>query len=217
MPFNCPAEYLLSSLRVGSLALKFTDETRITPLEHDGFTASHPGIPHPTTARVFKDKLQPLGDDPGWLEAPSTIKSVIHHVSNGWSGYSIRNGSPWISTTGSFEWAVWEIVRRLDVMKRNAVYLTVVSRQEGHSRNYQGVRHITLDAAEAIDEYCDLNCRGGRHGVDHKRAHDFATSSQEMLFYGRIFRKDIVDTTTWDNEVCIRASHLPRHADRYRF
>lgn len=103
--------------------------------------------------------------------------------------------SEYISTTGDLDWAVWEIVRRLKILRRQQVDLAIVTRQNAYSPRYRGCKAFWLVAADKI-----LQGRSELNWAEDEAVR-FATSSNEILYYGRIFRKDMISNLTWTDEV----------------
>jgi hypothetical protein len=106
--------------------------------------------------------------------------------------------SKWISTTTSFDWAFYEMARRL---ARRSKYGHVIDRVSfatidaceprpgyrgiRHNRNY---KHVAQRLREIRDDSPELQL----HLSDrYARAIRFADASSEWLYYGRIFDKSI--------------------------
>jgi hypothetical protein len=123
---------------------------------------------------------------------------MMNHVLGGWPGTARRyqKASDWISASMSFDWAIWEITRRLVRLQREEVALSLITRRWNYPRNYRGSRNIVEDAQDAMQDY------GLEHlNRDQEEALRYSLSSSEVLFYGRIFDKDIIEDTDWTYHV----------------
>ncbi|OCF54873.1 hypothetical protein L486_07528 [Kwoniella mangroviensis CBS 10435] len=96
--------------------------------------------------------------------------------------------SPWISTSTDFKRAIWEIARRLSKLNRLEVKLTLIRRNKKYSGLYKGTKSIQIDPVDYLVKYT---------GEQVKTAMDFAKSASEVLYYGRIFDKDVLESTIW--------------------
>ncbi|WVF69220.1 hypothetical protein IAT40_003996 [Kwoniella sp. CBS 6097] len=182
------AERVEEAVRNGSAVLRITDESSVIPLRSDGFTATAEQFDPPLRAKRWKEDYEWRWYDTEWRNDLEATNSICRHISGGWE-YAEDVETDWISTTADLDWAVWEIARRLTIFDRDAVDLTVIRRRSRYSPEHRGPRAIFLDAAEHL-----ASISLTMYGRDCWR---FARASSEILFYGRIFRCDILETTTW--------------------
>lgn len=202
-------EPLVLGYNPSSILFRVHDELSATQLCDDhGFTATHPDFQSessgmPISGRVWQKTYQ--RDYYSSESRDATVESIITHVLGGWPGYAgaYTDDSNWISTTRSLEWAVWEIVRRLVVLGRPYVELSLID-YEGYSKYYKGSRMISEDVAEAIEEYrCDYGLTRSQ-----KMALRFAEASSEVVCFGRIFEKDILAIRLWTERVSVFPSYV---------
>lgn len=159
-----------------------------------GFTSHHPDFyvdGYPMSASKFRKEYNHLY----WDKETTYDRRIHNHITGGWARthlYYIRECTPWISTTESFDWAIWEIARRLTITNEDAFHLSVIRNEMDYTPNYRGARMIGVDALDALVDI----------GYDNRdEAVRYARSSSEVLWYGRIFDKDIIETTTWTHYV----------------
>ncbi|KAK8864613.1 hypothetical protein IAR55_001863 [Kwoniella newhampshirensis] len=123
---------------------------------------------------------------------------MMSHISKGWSRDSsdqaTRIRSPWISSTQSFEWAVWETTRRLVDNRESTVRTSLID---------------TSDLRDVIHVKPIPYLMGHVQYPDYARAVRLARWASEVLFYGRIPRHKIVDTLEWTHEFAPLT--LPEH------
>lgn len=100
--------------------------------------------------------------------------------------------SQWISTTSDIEWAIWEIARRFSVRRTQWADLTVIKRNMYYTGGYRGARMLGLDPGEVL-------LKQGFYNVSPAVA--FARASSELVWLGRIFPKDILESSEWDVDV----------------
>ncbi|WRT67738.1 uncharacterized protein IL334_004710 [Kwoniella shivajii] len=98
----------------------------------------------------------------------------------GSQGIANDKASKWISTSTDIDWIIWELVRRLIILKKDKVNVTIIRRNRKFSRRYKVNKRDNL--------------------VKCQNAPNFFNSSSELLYYGRIFNKDIIETTEWTAE-----------------
>ncbi|KAK8864614.1 hypothetical protein IAR55_001864 [Kwoniella newhampshirensis] len=185
--------------------LRITDGTSVSRLNHDGFTASHDDFEDPIPGRIWRSDHHYKHDNTEWLDEYDYEK-IVKHVNGGWVGYRARSGgqSRWISTSASFEWTIWEIARRLEKLGRSKVYMTIITRWDRYSDRYRGLKDVQFPAASLLEDYLEDVYYGDVEAVEALR---FARASSEMLYYGRIFAKNIVETTKWTADLI--AYHAP--------
>ncbi|WWC88577.1 uncharacterized protein L201_003489 [Kwoniella dendrophila CBS 6074] len=149
----------------------------------------------------YKEKYQWQRYEDEWISTNTRIDSIADHVTGGWNDYDYglleSRESDWISTSNDFYWLIWEITRRLTKLKRSKVELHLIRKLEYTSRYYKGNKPIIVDPLQKIREKIQDDIY---HWFDHSKldaAKKFAYTSGEILFYGRIFRKDILETSVW--------------------
>jgi hypothetical protein len=138
------------------------------------------------------------------------LQEIVDHVIGGWNGYSTLppTHSEFISTSASFAWSIWETSRRLEKLNMTYVDLSLIRRWGYYAPTYRGTKASHFDAVEAL-KYCRAHSQG-RDVVDseYQKAIRFARASSEVLFYIKIFNKDILETTRWDRYVSIMGGNL---------
>ena len=172
----------------GACCYRVSDSSSITPFSQEhGFTAHDDlflgGATRPISGRAFKAVPAPS------YNVPSFDQSVVDHILGGWASYdSNTRESKWISTTASHEWAVWETARRLVSGQVSFVDVSAVTTYTKYSPRYRGTRQHRLTVVPFFEEkgYSDRN-----------RFMALAKSSSEVLYYGRIFAKDIQHVERW--------------------
>lgn len=184
-----------------SLLFRVYDTKSASPLRLDeGFLATAPEFQEP----ISNNKWIKIYNKRYWgrkfRSSDDTREKMIEHVLGGWPGYTNREHtgpSIWVSATESFDWAIWEVVRRLVVLHRNVVGLALFANREHYRREYRGARCIVEDAADGIEAY------GALHELDNdeKSAVYFSRASSEKLYLGRIPWKDIRETAHWKKDV----------------
>ncbi|RXK39600.1 hypothetical protein M231_03102 [Tremella mesenterica] len=187
---------IIKGIHEGDYVLRIFDLSSVSPLLNDGFTATDEEFKHSISGTTWKREFQHLHSDDDWLNQEDTIKGMVNHINGGWEYYGNAEPSPWVSTTANFEWAIWEIVRRLDKDMTKSVKLSVINRYDCYSSYYHGVKAIHTNASEIIQAFLERPYNYGMY--DHERALKFSKTASEVLFYGKIFRKDIVETTRWN-------------------
>jgi len=195
------------------LVLRVHDYRSISILQHDGFTANDVRFKPRTSTRKWISDHQQLRADIEWRESYETVCSMAAHVTGGWNKQRIGFQSPWLSTTGSLEWAVWEIARRLTIMSTDKVELSAIRRQKTFSPRYRGAKPLAIVAERAF--------RSGLPIYGLNSALNFARSSSEVLYYGRIFDKDVLETwefTLEDKDLALPEEYLrPRKYWRHNW
>ncbi|OCF42042.1 hypothetical protein I317_04128 [Kwoniella heveanensis CBS 569] len=148
-----------------TLVLRITDDTSVSPLTPIGFTATSTRFRPAPSNTAWKRFHQPLRGNTSWTRDPSKLQQLVDHVTGGWKGYTPgrgRNnveadadngdiiGSDWISTSVDLEWCLFEISRRLTVLPRYKVQLSVITRRKKYSRRYKGTKMIHYDPAPLV-------------------------------------------------------------------
>ncbi|OCF33451.1 hypothetical protein I316_04871 [Kwoniella heveanensis BCC8398] len=175
-------------MRTKAVVIRLTDETSITPLTDNGFTASHPLFePSPSDAQWKRDYKQHNANC--LRDSPDAREGIVRHISSGW-GYDSTAASPWISTTLSLDWAIWEAARRLAKLDIDWVDMSLIKLEWTYNESYRGNRAIWIDPYPLIKHY-------ESEELHDRAATAFAKSSSEILAYGRIFKKDIIMTLEW--------------------
>ena len=106
---------------------RVSDSSSVTHCgEGHGFTANDDLFlvegTRPISGKAFKAIQVPSTDD-HWID-----DSVMDHILGGWSrSYPTSRQSPWISTTASYRWAIWETARRLLSGQVSFVNVTTVN------------------------------------------------------------------------------------------
>lgn len=171
--------------RRNEFVVRVHDSTSTSQLTERGFEASNPKwsqLPNTAWGRDFKEhyrqRASPNADTVGLME---------DHILAGWN---VLSGTPtnFISSSEDLEWVVWEVARRLARRDTSQIQTTVI--RSSWPRMYRGNRAVGLKAFHILPI----------SGSD-STARDFAVSSQEVLWYGRIFSKDIIETNTWTEAV----------------
>jgi hypothetical protein len=137
------------------------------------------------------------------LSDRQVIDSVVRHITGGWHQTSAKYHVPsrWISTTARYDWAVWEMSRRLSSGQVAEVSITTIPKRLSYSKRYRGTRLIGVDALPyLINEGYDLR----------DKSVQFARSSTEILWYGRIFQKHVSKHEIWTREVSTSWSAMIR-------
>jgi hypothetical protein len=172
------------------------DDDSASPLTDHGFTATalRPGPFGELSGVTWRNHFQRYLYDEEYLTSDETRKAIAKHVLGGWAGYAraYTGASDWISTSSSLDWSIYEVARRLVRTRLDEVQLSLINRRNYGGR-YRGHRAIHLDAADAVEAL--MRHQGGRR--EWVQAINFAAASSEVVFFGRIFDKDIAETTTW--------------------
>jgi hypothetical protein len=180
---------------------RITDRSSVCSYDpQHGFTANdemfEDAFGNPISAKVFKTDITALSDR-------QVIDSVVRHITGGWHQTPAKYHVPsrWISTTARYDWAVWEMSRRLSSGQVAEVSITTIPKRLSYSKRYRGTRLIGVDALPyLINEGYDLR----------DRSVQFARSSTEILWYGRIFQKHVSKHEIWTREVSTSWSAMIR-------
>ncbi|KAI9639306.1 uncharacterized protein MKK02DRAFT_39604 [Dioszegia hungarica] len=172
-----------------------------------GYAVAYAHTPATSSAEPEPDQPTISGHNPRTLlyrlyysrdfrTSDATREAIIQHVLGGWPGYTHRgytSPSDWISTTESLDWAIWEVARRLVVLRRKEVGLALIHRNIRYDRGYKGNRNVVESAQEAIEGY------GEDYWLDEDQmaALNFSRASSEYVHLGRIFRRDIAVSNIW--------------------
>lgn len=183
-----------------TLLFRVYDSKSASPLlSSGGFTATQDRFREPMSNNKWAKEYQRPYSAAAFRKDPNTRKSIIKHVLGGWPGYTSHNTGPsaWISATESFDWAVWEVARRLVVLYRDEVGLALIRRRQYYAWDYRGTKNVVEDVEMAIGKY------GAEYGLDadQKAAMYFASASSEMVYLGRIPERDIVESYQWTRKV----------------
>ncbi|KAI9639307.1 uncharacterized protein MKK02DRAFT_39605 [Dioszegia hungarica] len=187
------------------LLYRVHDDSSAAPLTRKGFTATSPEFHYKggvIPAEVWHKEYQGLQEVDSLVDNKHVLESIAAHVSGGWKGYHSAKAGPsdWISTSMSFQWAVWEVVRRLVILGRDSVGMSVITAKP-YNPYYVGMQAVWLKAADAIEAL------GEKVYLTRKecRALAFARASSEVVYLGKIFERDIMTHTEWTLE------NLPRN------
>ncbi|WVW84713.1 hypothetical protein I302_106748 [Kwoniella bestiolae CBS 10118] len=207
-------QYDLQTIQHGlssnQIVLRITDGLSITPLTDLGFTASSTEFQPSTSGRAWKRDYHHMRGNRSWLRDRDVLEGMVAHITGGWGSIpspSVSNiqremeGSKWISTSGDLDWTIFEISRRLTVLRKDIkeVRLTVVRRYGKISRRYQGVKDIEVDPLLHLNKFLkSRRSYGNREKV--QKAINFANVSGEVLFLGKKFGKDILESTVWTRD-----------------
>jgi hypothetical protein len=173
---------------------RVTDRSSVSPYDpQHGFTANddmfEDASREPISAKAFKTHIAypQLNDQ-------QVVDSVIRHITCGWHQTSAEYQvlSRWISTTARYDWAVWEMARRLSSGQVAEVFITTIPKRLTYSKRYRGTRLIGVDAFRYL-------VNEGYSARD--KSVQFARSSTEILWYGRIYQKHISNHEIWTREV----------------
>lgn len=206
------ARQIQNALSSNGIVLRITDDNSITPRTVDGYTASSCTVPSYTSSDEWRQYYQ--GRYPNWRSLDDQeVDGIVDHITGGWRGYSWNTHSDWISTSASLMWIIWEIARRLDRDDCLEIELAVI-RRKFHS-GYRGIKPVRLDAAETLRLYYH---RTNYNHTEVVNAIRFARASSEVVFFGRIFDKDVLETTFWTlavsrpkTDTIAQSAHDARH------
>jgi hypothetical protein len=192
---------LESLLADQAVVLRVTDDSSLSPITQAGFYCTAPifdpvTVPNKKWMSRLSQWYKPSNDR--FFEA--STQKIVNHVNGGWRKTRGRK-SEWISTTGDVAWAIWEIVRRL---QRGCDYveLTVIERQNGVGLDVWAGPCIKLHYL--------------RWTADYDSALSFAGAAREIILHGRIFARDILETTIWTREVSSSTPPSLHRTDRSR-
>ncbi|KAG9226624.1 hypothetical protein CCMSSC00406_0006151 [Pleurotus cornucopiae] len=93
---------------------------------------------------------------------------VIRHLD-----WTTRSSSPFISTSFSFVWAIWEGLRRYHTNVKHDVHIAII--------NAEDVAHHAFTAAEIL-----ASARPAERHVKHRKWQQYCQESQMVLVYGSI-------------------------------
>jgi hypothetical protein len=179
------------------LVLRVTDVDSISALSDGGFLSSSASYDGDVDHAQWR--FSHMGLFSRWdALVDSELDDIVRHITSGWTsryGY-YGDTSEWISTSAELEWPIWEIARRLTKCPVTWVDLSVIRR--GHAAGYKGLRAVKIDAWDTLRLHAQK--RGYRHDKLNA-ALTFSGAANEVLFYKRIFKKDVLETTTWTTSV----------------
>ncbi|EIW79645.1 hypothetical protein CONPUDRAFT_106280 [Coniophora puteana RWD-64-598 SS2] len=123
-------------------------------------------------------------DAPETLESPSgasvaelsTYRDVVQHMD-----WTQRHMSPYISSSFSFTWAIWEAARRYRHGVKHDIHIAVID-----ARALEGRAATALELLRKSDP-------SDRH-ADHWKWYRFAQESQDVLVYGSVPRSAVIAT-----------------------
>ncbi|ORX35707.1 hypothetical protein BD324DRAFT_631337 [Kockovaella imperatae] len=178
---------IIDDLESRRIVLRVHDHTSLSRYEaEEGFIAEQDRFDNLSKTQFHK-RYGHLRYDYEWKRSSSICEYMVDHIFGGWDDWSLfgRDGpSPWISTTIDFDWAIYEIARRLTVLNRGSVRLSVIDLQNSKRRRV-GVRPDSYIPEDTYDESTALS---------------FARASSEILFYGKIFDEDIPAIMVWTRQ-----------------
>jgi hypothetical protein len=156
----------------------------VVPLTQHGFVmrGEHPPITPDFAGRHTVDSIQDPLNRKLFLSLLTSCSQRNHQ-------------EPYMSATSSFEWALWEAIRRLDTGVREQVYISTVI-----------ITSTTMDSADAclvFEAYPVLDAGSRRHGVpDGKRDPlHFARRAYEHKFYAKISAEYVMSTIVLHRDV----------------
>ncbi|WWC62568.1 uncharacterized protein I303_105164 [Kwoniella dejecticola CBS 10117] len=189
------AEFIADKLERKIAVLRIHDESSATPLTINGFTAtSREFSPSPSGTRWKRD-YQYLRGNRAYLKDRDELEGIVKHVTGGWGDKEeAEGGSKWISTSGDLEWAIYEIARRLSIFQRSEVELSLI-KHEKFPRSFKGIKDIQVDPLPLLNRFLQ-NRQNGDKKLTQQAIH-FANASNEILYFGKIFPKFILETTVW--------------------
>ncbi|WWC62570.1 uncharacterized protein I303_105166 [Kwoniella dejecticola CBS 10117] len=89
--------------------------------------------------------------------------------------------------------------RRILLTGRSYINITLIRRTRKYAPTYKGTKALYVSPIEYIENYQN-NYRDRLSNTDVNAARNFANASSEILYYGKIFNKDILETTTWTHD-----------------
>ncbi|WWD04908.1 hypothetical protein V865_002979 [Kwoniella europaea PYCC6329] len=199
-PVKWEGDVIEDGLKDQDFVLRLTDSRSITKLTWKGFSSSSDQFDPCPSNRKWKYHFQHLRYHDEWMGDQDIVESMSNHINGGWDGYSYDRdygqGSDWISTSTDLQWTIWEITRRLTKLHRSKVDLHLIRKGLWISRNYRGCEPIWVNPTSYLRKQARLEYY---YENPYRKAYNFAKASGEMLCYGRIFDKDILESTKWTN------------------
>lgn len=169
MPVLWDADDIIDGTKNKTICLRITDSSSITPFDPQiGFEAASAAGQFLSTSSWVRYStslsLRKQSHLRRWLKDADSVHLAFKHVLGGWNSNDRRqrsqivnsnseeSPSPWISTSASFEWTIWEIARRLSICKHYSdnVQLSIVRRRHQYSYYYRGPRMFGIDALDTF-------------------------------------------------------------------
>ncbi|WVR06308.1 hypothetical protein IAU60_003338 [Kwoniella sp. DSM 27419] len=190
-------EQIRDGVHNGLYALRVTDANSICRLDHvDGFSASSSF----TTADLKEEKdFRYVEQNFQWRVS---TRKLERHLDDG-CPQDKRVETPFISTSLSLDWSIWEIARRLVQSEVPSVSLNVIRREQVQQlqRGFEPLPLLREQKRSAA--FCTDGIRAGLEDEDeamYSRIIASVAASDTLVYYGRIFPEDILETTVWDRE-----------------
>ncbi|TFK52939.1 hypothetical protein OE88DRAFT_1610274, partial [Heliocybe sulcata] len=108
---------------------------------------------------------------------PTSYADVVRHLD-----WTTKSSSPFVSTSFSFAWAVWDACRRYKLGVKHDVHIAVIDAK------------VLVDRAVTAVELLNESSQKERHR-DHWKFHRFAQESQNVLVYGSIPGTAVLSST----------------------
>lgn len=201
---------LINDSRKHRILFRVHDSTSASPLtwtgEHStsGFSSLNPNLQHLTPTAYMSAFGRLTGYS--WLLGPYSRDLLVRHIFES-PGSGIMESdelSPWISTTLDFDWAVWEVARRLAKEEVGEVKMAIIRQAhlgaEADDEKQRNGDEIRIDPLRILGQYLEqpLDRTERQHVLEAKRR---AVTSSEVLFYGRIFSSSIESDLIFTREV----------------
>lgn len=177
-----------------------------------GFTARNLAF-RGLTAEQYAQATSSLRQERDWAEGPYMRQVIIDHINQcvppprahhrKGPGHFLRprpaadDLSPWISTTGNLDWALWYIARLLCLKGHKRVRLAIIdATRTPHTPG--GELRLRPFAERPKGEWINLP---RREKDRYLRASWAAGEARETLFYGRVFGESILSDMVFDVSV----------------
>jgi hypothetical protein len=176
------------------------DATSASSLQWDGthttsgFSALNPNL-QALTPTVYSATHGRLTGD-AWLMGPHARMTIVNHILNKHSESTFADDqSPWISTTSSIDWAIWEVARRLAQTPGQAVHIALIRQahvnEKADSQRIQSRDEVRIDPVRILGKYLSSDGLSTRERSDILNAKRRAEESSEVLYYGRVFSQSV--------------------------
>ncbi|WVQ81770.1 hypothetical protein IAT38_003895 [Cryptococcus sp. DSM 104549] len=145
------------------------------------------------SGKEWRHNCHPLRHDYDWLQ--DQVYDLEQHILGWQQRPRARRPSEWISATEDFEWAVWEISRRLVKVGVRHVDMSIIRSPDEYSRMYRGSMLVKVRPDVVVPLLEEQGTDDGGW-----EAANYARAAKEVLFYKRIFEKDILGTLQWTKQ-----------------
>jgi hypothetical protein len=179
--------------------IRIWDSTSSSPLinhkseYHSGFTATDNTF-HNVREDDFEKEYAEMYEDRTWTRDPTLMRQVVDHV--------LKNGNtptPWITTTGNYRYAIFDIARRLALAPTREVHMSVITLSPDSS----GIHAYTFDVLKTYElyvrEYYDGDVMAESLRV--AKALRKVQGSFQRVWFGRIFSSCIEYDSVWTADV----------------